>query len=302
MRRYAHEGWAGTHYESVTELAEDTSGEAVWDFSHLPTDHAKATATYLMGNYRNMIEGGTRGSWQPVSLQDVRRFITEGWMDGANRMRDKTKTKLKATTKMKNTRRVRCRDNFKGNVDLNRILHGRTNDLFTRRKREHSTESPVLSLIIPMGGHCMRSQEQMFWTGAAGLLLAQRLEAAGFSVELVAAFAISTTGRSDQGSLISVTMKKSSEMMRIGTLAALTALGSTFRTVGFISMIKSQHIAKHTRFGGELGYPKDLVTLPKLYKDHPIWRKGAIVLPNLRGETEARRYLDNKTAELEKVS
>lgn len=165
----------------------------------------------------------------------VAAAATSTWADGvetleriAQRLRDAA-----MPAPRRRTRRPRFDECNGDEVDTDRLRSGQA---FWRTTSRETTSGPAtITIVSDMATPGSRSGEELFWRGAAAVVLAEMLEAAGYRVELWAANHVSGCYfGADSKLLIGVCLKRTGETLDRATLAA--ALSAWFyRTVNFQS-------------------------------------------------------------------
>jgi hypothetical protein len=77
----------------------------------------------------------------------------------------------------------------------------------------------------------------MFWAGAAALVIADRLESAGYAVRVIGAHVVNSKADNERRALRNdIVLKESSEPLQIDALAAVLCHAGIVRTFGFSAL------------------------------------------------------------------
>jgi hypothetical protein len=119
-------------------------------------------------------------------------------------------------------------------IDVGRYVEGDPK-FWIDFNRSGRKPSPYVTIVGQWGANCMTSENEMFWQGAAAVVLTDALENAGFRVQLVAANlnAISNDGVCLNSLVSVVNLKMFDEPLRLGPVAFAMCHCGFFRTIGF---------------------------------------------------------------------
>ncbi|MDZ4819196.1 MAG: hypothetical protein SGJ20_09515 [Planctomycetota bacterium] len=107
------------------------------------------------------------------------------WADGLAKITDFIEQLRGTVEKPKNRRRRARWSEVDGEVDVDRVLIG--DPMFYRDMHRDEVQGPnTITLLCNIGGRQDVTADEMFWRGAAAVAAADLLEAAGYSVEVVA--------------------------------------------------------------------------------------------------------------------
>lgn len=94
-------------------------------------------------------------------------------------------------------RRTRFQEDDGDELDYDRLRTGRA---YWRTSRRETCRGPAtITIIVDVGGNCKRASRDLLWRGAAAVALAQRLEEAGYRVELWAVARFNKSKRTSRG-------------------------------------------------------------------------------------------------------
>lgn len=170
------------------------------------------------------------------SWEDVLQLFTEGWDGGRNMLQANRAEILQAFPESlglaQGRRRVR-RYGADGDV-YNPEHRGDMDRAWISRKRISRGYGPIVSIAFKSGFNCNQTPQAAAWVPVAPLVLAQALEEAGYSVELVAMNVVKHGDARNWKSveIIPMRLKGSDEPFRLNGLTAMMH-PVAHRTVGF---------------------------------------------------------------------
>ena len=165
---------------------------------------------------------------------DIVELARAGWSDGASKLFDMA-NQIKVPAMEKITRKRVWADQGE-EVDVDRLFAGEDHfwqGLTTARKPKGGKVVRIAVNVSVQGGV---DAEDMFWTGAAGLVLADTLTKAGYLVGIDLLRAAHNERK--EHLYLKVALKQPDEPMSITGLASTVCLGGFFRTVGLLFTAK----------------------------------------------------------------
>jgi len=163
------------------------------------------------------------------SIARVCQLLSTGWTRGADRMVKALAGLADVQVKPKSVRRQNRWADQGDALDIHRVNAGRLDAAWQKCRREPQVGPQRVTLVcdaIESGGN---DADTMFWRGAAVVTLADKLQSAGYNVEVVSAW----TGINDDVRVIChVTVKQSSQPLDLTTLASAVACPAFFRALG----------------------------------------------------------------------
>jgi hypothetical protein len=174
-------------------------------------------------------------------------FVNKGWPEGVSRMKESLKElNIDGVTSVKRKARWQSEGD---DLNMEKVWSG---ELDTAWRGMHRARRPAHGRIITIwcatNARGDLTQAQLFWRGATACILAEALEKAGYSVEIVGfsiAAGVWTSGvtHSEDGLLHfhTVTLKRHDEDLDMSRMAALTAHIATHRTITFASRLASKN-------------------------------------------------------------
>ncbi|MBA3482387.1 MAG: hypothetical protein H0T51_11280 [Pirellulales bacterium] len=192
-------------------------------------------------------------SWLGRSFGDWRELLAacdRPWSEGqetlarlVDRLRDAAMPKPKSRR-----RRTRFDEANGDELDYDRMRSGQD---FWRTSRREVTSGPAsVTVLVDVGARNDKTPEQIFWRGAAAIVLTELLEAAGYRVELWAVnYTEGIYGRAAADDLFqAVCLKRTSDPLDTATLVN-TVSGWFYRTVIF----QARHAAGPTSGPNQVG-------------------------------------------------
>lgn len=146
------------------------------------------------------------------------------------------------------------RDSTGDSLDYHSMLRGNHDRAWVSSKRRLKRGHGIIRLVVDIGGNCNSSAEKLQWRGVAGLTLAETLTKAGYSVEIVAGFAVeSHTNNYSDKATITCTVKPRNGAVNYGVLSSTIGLTGFFRVYGFAAIIKDAD-KRGSTVSGNLGH------------------------------------------------
>lgn len=218
---------AHDHYPSVSSMFDLLAENRQWTHRY--------NRELLAGH-----KGGDQGmSWHGIEggAAGVINAIESGYPAGAQKvaiMRDSIAASLPRAV---GVNRVRVRGTFGDDLDIHAINRGDFGTAWSTAKRRVKVGISIVRIVIDICGNGSVSADVLAWRGVAGLSLAQIMQSAGYSVEIVGAMGTTRSG-DDMGNLaITTLLKAHGASVDIDLLAATTCLAGFFRLFGFAAII-----------------------------------------------------------------
>lgn len=171
-------------------------------------------------------------AWFGASGPETRRILDSGdWPEGVQRMLD-TIGKIQSTAQPMDSRRRRRWTDQGDTVDMARVWAGRSEVAWQRCARTTTRAPAPVTIALNLAQSFVTPAEQLFWRGAAALLLADALTEAGYNVEIEAWNTVSDIqdGRSKPTDFaVGVTVKDARAPLDLNALAVSCAFGGFFR-------------------------------------------------------------------------
>lgn len=177
-------------YDSVSEFLDDMNGNAKC------RENQELKNYWAHGDCRNEKYGpGKTSDWLGGARNgdEVQRITREGWPEGlerARRLLDGFELEDIITV---DRRRRMTRGDFGDHLDIGSVYAGRHMTAWTRGHRKRILAPSKVDLVMNMVIPAIDSYDNLFWRGAAGLMLADLLEQSGLPTRLVFGHGCSTT-------------------------------------------------------------------------------------------------------------
>jgi len=195
-------------------------------------------------NRRNELAEGkvnsdTSSDWYGglTSVQQAKDLVTKGWTEGASRIKTLAESLQASIPEPTSIRRKLAWSDEGDEIDMGKVYSGQLDSCWQTTKRRSTGVAPIIKVNVPWGGHCGRDSEELFWTAAPALAIADALETAGYRVELETITEIQHrdihNGHTEERQIIRVCLKDAHSPIDMGTLAALCCHSGVFRTLGF---------------------------------------------------------------------
>ena len=194
----------------------------------------KSTALNLAKNY---FAGQKLDSWYGTidKAEDARNYAGQGWRDGADKALGFI-SDIYATCSIpepKNVHRQQVWAEDGDDLDYDKLMSGELETMWRTTKRNGKATNPHATLVVNWGGLAGVSADELFWSGAVAIILADVLENAGYRIEIVGCN-VSTHG-SGEVTASSVTVKELDEPLRSDVVAGALCEAGVFRTLGFMA-------------------------------------------------------------------
>src|SRR5574338_221039 len=163
-----------------------------------------------------------------TSVDQAKSLLVDGWHDGVNRL-ESLCADLNPPAAQTRKRKPCWRDDG-DDLNIERAMRGEWDTAWRSSRRVWTQGPQTIELYSIYGGSASLSAEEIFWNGAACVVLADRLEAAGYAVRIVACFMHRGDGRYTRHDVIS---KEAHEPRRIDGVASIMCHAGIYRTFLF---------------------------------------------------------------------
>ena len=219
------------HFDSVAEMSSDVHGTYSYPYNQS-----------LVDRYIRSTE--SRSNWHGVdggAVQCVRMATVDGYPAGEDRLRAFHEDVAAKLPRALGFMRTKHRGEHGDEVDVHAMLRGAHDKAWTRSTRAIRAGSGILRLCVDIGGNAHQSASALQWRGLAGAAMAEVMRKAGYSVEIVACFAVSNpSDKSGFGNAaVSCVVKPRTALIDFGQLAATVCLPAFFRTLGFAALVRA---------------------------------------------------------------
>lgn len=178
------------------------------------------------------IEGGA-----PAALA----ALVDGYPRGEQMVREFHDKIAASIPRAVGVQRRRIRGAMGDELDIHAVNRGNVDRAWSTASRVLRRSSSILRLVVDICANHDTSASSMQWRGVAGLALSEVMSKAGYSVEIVAAFAVNrylAPSRQDNKMTCTVVVKPRGVQADLGLLAATVALPAFFRTLGFCAIVR----------------------------------------------------------------
>ena len=220
------------------------------------------------------------------STKHATDILLNGWEKGANKLSDMRKT---LADSIPAPRAIRRRPQWRDDghtLDVDRALSGQWDIAYRDSRRELGAGVQVLNLMGSFGGNCNRSAEELFWSGAAGVVLCDLLEEAGYQVNFSATFYSRARSNGSVLGVHRVLVKEAGDPMRLDAVAAVCCHAGIFRTLGFRSILSCPWDV-----GNGLGYQEIASRCTEQLKACGEFEEGSAILEPCFGRDSAIREI-----------
>ena len=194
----------------------------------------------------------------PGGFVDIKQRLDNGYAEGERDIiafYDKVKATLPRAL---GHNRVKRKSETGDELDYHAMLRGCNDRAWTQSHRAIRKGSGILRLVVNIGANAHTGAHELRWRGVAAVALTHIMSKAGYSVEVVAAFAVSNPDVYDSMNVTVATVVKSrTAAIDTGLLAATVALPGFFRTVGFAGIVRACDMAGKVADSG-LGHYLDV--------------------------------------------
>ncbi len=221
-----------------------------------------------------------------TTMAQAADLMNLGWSQGASRLQ--TMRDDLSPPAAKSRRRVIAWRDQGDELSIDRALQGNWDAAWRTSQRQWAPGSSVVDLHTMIGGHCNRPTEELFWTGASCVVVADLLESAGYSVRVVADFGVTTPRDYENRVFVTSTVvKEAGEPMRMDAMAALLCHGGIFRTYVLKALL-----AVPFALPSNLGQPlHSMDSLKSRLVDAGEWPEGAMAVGTARNREECLRVI-----------
>jgi hypothetical protein len=153
--------------------------------------------------------------------------VNNGWADGVKRLFDAMgHIEAPAPTSI---RRRKARGDFGDEIDMQAVYAGTLDRAWRTRQRKTVQHARTVSIVMQVGAVSEIHAEQMFWRGAACVVLADALTQAGYNVEINGYSACAGLGPDDVDVTLLFPIKASTDPLDVAAIASVVCLGGFHR-------------------------------------------------------------------------
>ncbi len=174
-----------------------------------------------------------------TSWADAKAVLDNGWVVGADRamaIKDQILAAAPMLPKVRRNRRRQAWGAVGHTLNVDRAMAGQWDHAWRSTRREQVVGgNKCITLTVGWGGNCHRTAEQLFWSGATMLVLADILTTAGYSVRINAVCKVKSNAERSKLGMHRVVIKDHGEPLRPDALAGIVCHAGIFRTYGFLA-------------------------------------------------------------------
>lgn len=243
------------------------------------------------GGYRVNLIGRSSDWYGDIdSHYQADKLLRHGWYDGVKRLLA-LKSAVEVPPAVDRRRRIR-RGPDGDTLDIDRALAGDWDNAWTAARSASVRTPTTIDVVGMLGGNAGRSSEELFWGGATAVVLVDALEAAGYSVRLLAA----SVARMDSTKVHAanvVTVKDAGETLRPDIVASVYCHAGIFRSYWFRARINLP-----TKIDANLGFTSGSEVADEL-KAEGLISQDAILLDHTYGIDQCRSQIQRVIAQLQ---
>jgi hypothetical protein len=197
----------------------------------------------LAGIIQNQLGDWTNGECEAADrvndFNDVEAKAVRGWPNGVERLAEVTKQVQRDVPLPKSVMPQIHWSDQGDEFDIHRMYSGNLDASWSSERGGLERGPRIVKLLVPYGGNCDKTMEQLFWTGAAAVVLGDVLGNAGFSVQ-IDGYHISQQRTHYSAEVL--TLKHAGESLNPSAIAWSLCHPASFRTAtGFFNNVFSPH-------------------------------------------------------------
>ena len=177
-------------------------------------------------------DSGWFGLEYSAKFPDIAKLVKDGWTDGARRLFDTSEHVRKPALESIN-RHMIWKDEGE-EISLDRLYSGEFDTMWRGFKPARKKQAGrIVRLACNISANSSVESSEMFWTGAATIVLADILTKAGFSVQIDLLNA-SYNGSMEDAIAAITTVKDADQPLSISGLASTLCLAGYYRSIGLV--------------------------------------------------------------------
>jgi hypothetical protein len=263
MKRTTYD--AGSHKELY--VSEQTVSELAKAYSEAPS-YVNARHIHVGEvHHEPSFYGGLTHHSQAIEL------VEKGWAKGAERLQAlKRKLAINLPAPVSRKRKQVWKDDG-DSLDVDRALAAQWDTAYRTTEKRQVVGPGIIEIGAQWGGSAARSADQLFWQGAALLVLADLLEEAGYSVRMWGAILGQDSAYSGKTQVHKVIVKDAGETLRVDAIAGVLCHAGVYRTLGFRT-----HLTTSFYVGEGLGAVLRWSDVRETLKKHGEWPDNVLIL------------------------
>lgn len=211
------------------------------------------------------------------SWREARELFEHGWTSGAEHLKALRQTFDFDLPAAKSRRRVTTVGADGDELRIDRALAGDWDHAWRTSRRVWQSGNTAIDLYTAFGATADCSQEELFFRGVTGLLVADLLEQAGYVVTLTCGN-VSLFRKQNFALVSNIVVKESNEPLRIDSLAALACHAGVFRTLGFRLKLEAPvYLGGY----GEMGASTSWGSVKELMQANKVWPDTAVIVESV---------------------
>lgn len=224
-----------------------------------------------------------------TNIKELIALVNYGWKDGAKLAKKAFDELSSIVPKTRSVHRRKIRGDFGDELDMQRVYTGDLDTAWSKmhRRFEDGTQGNPVTILVNIGGLVGTTAEEFFWRGAVARVAAERLEAAGRRVEIIA-YSYSRGSYKTGDALTGVLLKELDQPLNEEVLVATTAHPAFFRQFILNARLAEKAIIKPDFGATAQGLPER--------KHFGISKNAEVIgITDMYSEQDAKKFLTNIT-------
>lgn len=241
----------------------------------------------LPPKYKDLSEGPSYTFHGVQSLKELDGYLDQGWPEGEKRARETLKAL--SIPRAKTVRRRKTRGDFGDHLDIQRVYAGSLDTAWDRTERTYAEggAGPHVTMLVNIGALASRHTSDLFWRGAATMILADELEKTGRRCEIIAYSWSQGAYHNGSFALTGIRVKEFDQPLEPQKLITVTGHAGFVRWYVFRNRYLNQSSALRTNLGYTVdAVPKyELLSLPS--------SRNVIPINNVYSRSDAEQLLQH---------
>ena len=170
--------------------------------------------------------------WYGFTKADTRKHVAQGWVEGAERLRSLANELMADLPPATSIRRKHKWGEEGDEIDMQRVYAGQLDRAWRGPQRVSRKAPRVVTISGMVGATAGYSTDALFWIGATAVAIAEKLEEAGYQVELIGQNVSVHHDAGGKQTCTMVTVKSSHEPLNIEAAAVAFCHSAVFRRLG----------------------------------------------------------------------
>lgn len=246
-----------------------------------------------LAKFRTVINHSHSRAWHGIdggfpAVSNMVEFT--GYPEGGQLIAEMLDNLVESLPRALGIRRKKRRAELGDEYDIHAAMRGDHDRAWIQSRRELRSGAGLARIIVDIGDRASVPADQLQWRGVAGIVLCTMLREAGYSVDMIAAFA-SQRPFANESLLFTVTVSGRHASVDPDTLAAVLVLPGFFRTFGFAGIIRAAD-NHHADVVPKLGFPVPVVNVYDPVGDMPDF----VVPSSVMSDETARGWVKDSIA------